>query len=277
MLAIGLALCSSIAYGCADFSGGMAAKGAKVLSVVAVAAPASLVVELILIPAAGADFSAGAIAWGAASGFASAAAFVLLYRTLAVGPMSVLSPVTAVVSAVIPVTVAIALGEHLGLAAGLGMAAGCVAIVLLTATGDSSSNVALRAILLALGAGAAIGVQLVCLSQAPDGSGVAPLVAGRTVASILVIATGLLAFRSEFSLPASLGVAVAAGVLDSLANFAFLLASREGSLAVVAVITAMYPASTLLLARLILKERLTRLQVQGFVVALIAVSLLAAS
>lgn len=275
MIAIALALCSSLAYGCADFAGGLAAKDAKVLSVVAVAAPASLVVELVLIPVTGADFSTAAIAWGAASGFASAAAFILLYRTLAVGPMSVLSPVTAIVSAVVPVTVAFGLGEHLGLLSALGMAAGCVAVVLLTATGRPDSPVALHALLLALGAGAAIGVQLVCLSRAPDGSGVAPLVAGRSVASVLVIAVGLLAFRGEFSLPASLGVAIAAGVLDSLANFSFLLASREGSLAVVAVITAMYPASTLVLARLVLKERLTRLQLQGFAVALIAVSLLA--
>lgn len=278
MLALVLALASSAAYGCADFSGGLAAKSSKVLSVVAVAAPASLVVELMLIPFAGAEFSSGALAWGAASGVASAAAFVLLYRTLAVGPMSLLSPVTAVISAIVPVAVAFGLGEPLAAISVAGMAMGCLAIVLLTASGDlGETRASPGAVALAIGAGAAIGIQLVCLSQAPDSSGVGPLVVGRSVASGLVISAGFVAFRGQFALPASPRLAIAAGVLDSLANFSFLLASREGSLAVVAVITAMYPASTLILARLVLEERITRAQMQGFAAALIAVALLAAA
>src|SRR5437762_3379910 len=92
-----LALASSLAYGSADFLSGVAARGAHVLRVVVIAAPVSLLVELLLWPAVGASFVPGAVAWGAASGLASAAAFVLLYRTLALGPMSVLSPVTALV------------------------------------------------------------------------------------------------------------------------------------------------------------------------------------
>src|SRR5512139_3461246 len=102
MTALLLALACSIAYGSADFLGGVAARGAHVLRVVLIAAPISLVVELLLLPAAGADFSSAAVAWGAASGVASAATFALLYRTLAIGPMSVLSPVTALVSATLP-------------------------------------------------------------------------------------------------------------------------------------------------------------------------------
>src|SRR4051812_23189998 len=119
--ALVLALASSLAYGAADFLGGVAARDAHVLRVVMIAAPASLLVELLLWPAIGADFATAAVAWGAASGLASAAAFALLYRTLAIGPMSVLSPVTALVSATLPVAVGLLAGERLSGLAVAGM------------------------------------------------------------------------------------------------------------------------------------------------------------
>src|SRR3954449_7774771 len=127
-----LALASSLAYGAADFLGGVAARGAHVVRVVVIAAPASLLVELLLWPAVGARFDAGAVAWGAASGIASAAAFALLYRTLAIGPMSVLSPVTALVSAALPVGVGLIGGERLGALAVAGMALALAAVGRLT-------------------------------------------------------------------------------------------------------------------------------------------------
>jgi drug/metabolite transporter (DMT)-like permease len=271
-----LALASSLAYGSADFLGGLAARGAHVLRVVVIAAPASLLVELLLWPAVGAHFPPGAVWWGAASGVASAAAFALLYRTLAIGPMSVLSPVTALVSAALPVAVGLAGGERPGALALGGMALALVAVVVVSGGTDPHglrpSGTALG---LAFGAGAAIALQLVCLDQAPDDSGVAPLLVGRAVSSAVVLGAAL-ALRARLgdaqpSLPAS----AAAGALDSLANFAFLLAVRDGDLAVVAVITALYPAATVLLARALLAERIGRTQLAGLGLAAAAVSLLA--
>jgi drug/metabolite transporter (DMT)-like permease len=271
-----LALVSSLAYGAADFLGGVAARGAHVLRVVVIAAPVSLLVELFLWPAVGASFDAGAVAWGALSGVASAAAFALLYRTLAIGPMSVLSPVTALVSAALPVSVGLLGGERpSGLALG-GMALALVAVVVVSGGTDARGLRPSRAALvLAFGAGAAIALQLVCLDQAPDDSGVAPLLVGRAVSSAVVLG-------AAFSLRAHLGDArpslpasAAAGALDSLANFAFLLAVRDGDLAVVAVITALYPAGTVLLARALLAERIGRTQLAGLGLAAVAVSLLA--
>src|SRR5215208_1297875 len=125
--ALFLAPASSLAYGAADFLGGLAARDAHVLRVVVIAAPASLLLELLLWPAVGAHFDAGAVAWGAASGVASAAAFALLYRTLAIGPMSVLSPVTALVSAALPVSVGLIDGERLSALAVGGMTLAFVA------------------------------------------------------------------------------------------------------------------------------------------------------
>ncbi|MER6400912.1 EamA family transporter [Kitasatospora sp. NPDC001603] len=275
MTALLLALCSSLAYGCADFLGGMGARKAHVLRTVMIAAPASLAVELLLWPFLGASFSAAAVGWGAASGIASAAAFVLLYRTLAIGPMSVLSPVTALVSAVLPVGVGLVQGERLSAAGLVGLPLALVAVVLVSVGSEGPARPSRGALLLAFGAGAAIALQLICLHQAPSDSGLAPLLTGRAVSSAATLtAAGLLYRRLGGERPAY-GMSAAAGVLDSLANLLFLLAARSGDLAVVAVITALYPAGTVLLARAVLAERIHRLQLAGLAAAAVAVSLLA--
>ncbi|MET7275964.1 EamA family transporter [Streptomyces flaveolus] len=276
MIALLLALGSSLAYGCADFLGGLGARKAHVLRTVIVAAPASLALELLLWPVLGATFSTGALAWGAASGVASAAAFALLYRTLAIGPMNVLSPLTALVSAVLPVGVGLLQGEHLGPAGLLGLPLALVAVVLVSAGhGGGAARPSRTALLLAFGAGAAIALQLVFLHQAPSDSGVAPLIIGRAVSSVVTLAAAGLMFRRLGTEKPAYAVSAAAGVLDSVANLLFLLAARSGDLAVVAVITALYPAGTVLLARGVLAERVHRGQLVGLGTAAVAVSLLA--
>ena len=275
-LSLLLALASSFAYGSADFLGGVAARGAHVLRVVAIAAPASLLVELLLWPIFGAQFDQGAVAWGAASGVASAAAFALLYRTLAIGPMSVLSPVTAIVSAALPVGVGLIGGEQLsGLAVG-GIALALVAVVVISGGPDERGERPSRhALLLAFGAGAAIALQLVCLDQTPGDSGIAPLIVGRAVSSATVLAAVVALHARLGDRRPSVPAAAGAGALDSLANLSFLLAVREGELAVVAVITALYPAATVLLARALLAERIDANQLAGLGLAAVAVSVLA--
>ncbi|MFE2937334.1 EamA family transporter [Streptomyces sp. NPDC059278] len=276
MLALLLALGSSIAYGCADFLGGLGARKAHVLRTVMIAAPASLAVELLLWPVLGASFSAGALGWGAASGVVSAAAFALLYRTLAIGPMNVLSPVTALVSAALPVGVGLFQGEHLGAAGLVGLPLALFAVVLVSAGhGVGVARPSRTALLLALGAGAAIALQLIFLHQAPSDSGVAPLIIGRAVSSTVTLAAAGLLYRKLGSERPAYAMSAAAGVLDSLANLMFLLAARSGDLTVVAVITALYPAGTVLLARGVLAERIHRGQLVGLGTAAVAVGLLA--
>ncbi|MET9663313.1 EamA family transporter [Streptomyces sp. NPDC006510] len=276
MLALLLALGSSLAYGCADFLGGLGARKAHVLRTVMVAAPASLAVELLLWPVLGASFGPAALGWGAASGVVSAAAFALLYKTLAIGPMNVLSPVTALVSAALPVTVGMLQGEHLGMAGLLGLVLALVAVVLVSAGhGAGSARPSRPALLLALGAGAAIALQLIFLHQAPSDSGVAPLIVGRAVSSAVTLTAAGLMHRKLGSERPAYAMSATAGVLDSLANLMFLLAARSGDLTVVAVITALYPAGTVLLARGVLAERIHRGQLVGLGTAAVAVSLLA--
>ncbi|MER5321536.1 DMT family transporter [Streptosporangium roseum] len=278
MIALVLALGCSVAYGCADFLGGLGARKAHVLRTVMIAAPASLVVELLLWPLLGASFSAGALGWGAASGVASAAAFVLLYRTLAIGPMNVLSPVTALISAALPVSVGLLQGEHLAAAGLIGLPLALAAVVLVSAgPGVRSARPSRTALLLAFGAGAAIALQLVFLHQAPSDSGVAPLIVGRTVSSAVALTAAALMFRRLGPERPAYAMSAAAGALDSVANLLFLLAARSGDLSVVAVITALYPAGTVLLARSVLHERIGRGQLIGLGTAAVAVSLLALS
>ncbi|WP_328315777.1 EamA family transporter [Streptomyces sp. NBC_00388] len=276
MLALLLALASSLTYGCADFLGGLGSRKAHVLRTVMIAAPASLAVELLLWPFLGASFDARTLTWGAASGAASAAAFAMLYRTLAIGPMNVLSPVTALVSAVLPVGVGLLQGEHLGLTGMLGLPLALVAVVLVSAgQGAGATRPSRTALLLALGAGAAIALQLVFLHQTPADSGVGPLIVGRTVSSAVTLTAAALFRRRLGSEKPAYALSASAGVLDSVANLLFLLAARSGDLAVVAVITALYPAGTVLLARSVLGERLHRGQLVGLGAAAVAVSLLA--
>lgn len=278
MIALLLALGSSLAYGCADFLGGLGARKAHVLRTVMIAAPASLAVELLLWPVLGASFSAGALGWGAASGVASAAAFALLYRTLAIGPMNVLSPVTALVSAALPVGVGLLQGEHLAVTGLVGLPLALVAVLLVSAGhGAGSARPSRTALLLAFGAGTAIALQLIFLHQAPSDSGVAPLIVGRAVSSAVTLAAAGVMHRRLGSERPAYAMSAAAGVLDSLANLLFLLAARSGDLAVVAVIVALYPAGTVLLARAVLAERVHRGQLVGLGTAAVAVGLLALS
>ncbi|MEV6227139.1 EamA family transporter [Saccharopolyspora shandongensis] len=276
MFALLLAVGSSLAYGCADFLGGLGARKAHVLRTVMIAAPASLAVELLLWPLLGASFSTATVAWGAASGVASAAAFALLYRTLAIGPMNVLSPVTALVSAALPVGVGLLQGEHLAAAGMVGLPLALVAVVLVSAGhGARSSRPSRTALLLAFGAGAAIALQLIFLHQAPSDSGVAPLIVGRAVSSAVILAAAELMRRRLGPERPAYAMSAAAGALDSVANLLFLLAARSGDLAVVAVIVALYPTGTILLARGVIAERIHRGQLVGLGTAAVAISLLA--
>ncbi|MGI3224193.1 EamA family transporter [Streptomyces sp. GTA36] len=276
MIALLLALGSSLAYGCADFLGGLGARKAHVLRTVMIAAPASLVIELLLWPVLGASFSSGALGWGAASGVASAAAFTLLYRTLAIGPMNVLSPVTALVSATLPVGVGLLQGEHLAVPGLVGLPLALVAVVLVSAGhGAGSARPSRTALLLAFSAGAAIALQLIFLHQAPSDSGVAPLIVGRAVSSAVTLVAARVMYRRFGPERPAYAMSAAAGVLDSVANLLFLLAVRCGDLAVIAVIVALYPAGTVLLARGVLAERIHRGQLVGLGTAAVAVSLLA--
>jgi drug/metabolite transporter (DMT)-like permease len=275
VLAVLIAVASSLGYGIADFTGGLATRGAPVLRVVVITMPASLVVLGVLAPVLGGHWSAAALGWGALAGVASAAGFALLYQCLALGPMGVLSPITAVVSAVLPAAVGLTEGEPLTGPGMAGIALAIVAVIAVSA-GPAARRPSAAALGLAFAAGAAIAAMLVCLSKSPHDSGMFPLIACRvvsTAAAFAVLGCRRAALRGAGR--PDVRLAAAAGAFDGLANVAFLVAVRSGSLVVVAVITALYPGATVLLARRVLGERLTGMQLAGLAVAAAAVTILA--
>jgi len=271
-----LAVAGACAYGIADFLGGVASRKANVFRVVAISAPASLLIELVLLPLLGARWNAGSIGWGAASGVASAFAFALLYYALSIGPMTIMAPITAIVSAALPVAVGLAQGEHLSVAEIAGLPVAVCAILLVTVKrGSGATTVSPRAVVIACLAGAAIATQLIVLDQAPHNSGVAPLIAGRLVSSVIVLAAAVAMRRRIDAGRPPIAVAAAAGCLDSLANLFFLLAARSGLLSISATIVALYPAATVILARVLLKENISRTQWLGLATSAAGVVLLA--
>ncbi|MFD3443741.1 EamA family transporter [Microbacteriaceae bacterium 4G12] len=310
MLTVLVGLLGALVYGAADFLGGLGALRTSALRVTGVAAVAGLVALLAALPLVESEWSASALLFGGISGVSGAIAISLLYACLAIGPMSILSPVTAVVSAVVPMTWGLLGGERLGPIGYLALVVALVAVVLVGFTpGEHAARPSTRGLLMAVGSGAMIGVFLVLIDQTPEDSGLVPLIANRTVNAVimLVLLAGLALLARRRRIPQALvpggdGVlphgggpalgpsagsarfvggsgwlrfALACGVVDAAANTLLLIGIRIGDLTVMSVLTAMYPAGTILLAAVVLRERIARLQVVGLVLALASAGMLA--
>lgn len=276
-MAVLLALCSAATYGVGDFFGGMATRRAAAAAVVLWSHVVGLALLTLGAVAVSGHADGGDLAAGAIGGLAGAMGIGLLYRALAIGTMSVVAPTTALLAAIVPVLAGVADGERPSTLVVIGMTTGLFAIVLVSAEGRGRWRPADgRAFLLALGAGLGFGLFFVALSTTDDGSGLWPLVAAR-VASVSVLASLALAGRVTAGVPTGVARAhtAVAGGLDGIANLLYLLAIREGLLSVVSVLTALYPVTTVVLARIVLGERLQRLQQVGMALALPAAVLIA--
>ncbi|MBW9095498.1 EamA family transporter [Microbacterium jejuense] len=316
MLSAALALFGALVYGSADFLGGLAAKRLRSLVVTAVAALSGLIALAVAQPLLGGAGSGADIAWGVLGGVVSVVAIALLYACLALGPMSILSPLTAVVSAVAPMLWGLLVdGEALAPIGYAGLAVALVAVVLVGfIPGERIVRPSARGLAMAAGAGLAIGAFLIIIDQTSPASGLAPLVASRATSGVITFAVvGVLVLaavrrgaaarsvlhvsepslgatpsgRADLEHTASGAVTVVpsagrawwlaafCGVADAAANALMLLALREGDLAVVSALTALYPAGTILLAALVLRERVAAIQWLGLGLALVAGGMLA--
>ncbi len=213
--------------------------------------------------------------WGACAGVAGVAAIALLYRALSIGVMGIVSPVTAVLAASIPIVFAAFHGEHLGVPQIIGIVVALIAIVVISASVDGSGKreFVTEGVREAFIAGALFGVFFILLGNARPEAGLAPLIAAR-VASVIVQLIVVAVAKIDIRIKGSVTAIVICGVLDMLANVLYVLAARNGHLAIAAVVTSLYPASTVVLAYFLLKERLSRIQLAGFGLALIGVALL---
>ncbi|MGY1832976.1 EamA family transporter [Geodermatophilus sp. SYSU D01180] len=277
-MAMVLALASAVVYGMADFCGGIASRRAAAAAVVALSQAAGLVAVVLLLPWLGGSPTPADLGWGAAAGVAGGAGLLLFYRALATGVMSVVAPVTAVAAAALPVVGGLLLGERIGVLAALGILLALVAVVLVAAEGGLSSLRTARPASVgpALTAGAGFGLFFVLLDRTGEDSGLSPLLAARVVSVLLIGGLALASGRSLLVSRRVLPVVVLAGVADMTANALFLVATQVGEqLAITGVLASLYPASTVVLAQVVLRERLAGAQRAGLAVAAAAVVLIA--
>lgn len=287
MPAVVLGLLSAVVYGSADFVGGVAARRIGALRVTAVGAVSGLALLLIALPLVGGGWTSAALGWGALSGVVGSVAVFLLYACLAIGPMSILSPLTAVVSAIVPLTWGLVGGDRF---APIGYAALAVALVAVVLVGFVPERGAVRpsgrALLMAVGAGVFIGAFLILLDQTPADSGVVPLIANRAVnGAIMWTVVGIVLLRaragggagSDRFTPSGTGLAAVGGALDASANVLILIGLRAGDLSTMSVLVALYPAGTILLAAIVLRERIAPVQWIGLALAVGAAGMLAAA
>ena len=283
-MAVLLGLLVAASYGSADFFGGLSTKKASASAVVVFSQALGLPLLAVLVAVAGGDPTTKTFALGAAAGGVGGIGLLCLYRGLSIGRMSVVAPITAVGAAVVPVAWGLVRGERPGATALVGVVLAIVAVGLISRAADEvvddvhapAPSGAPPSLALAIVAGIAFGSVFVLLAETGDDAGFWPLVAGR-LTSITLLGIGGLAAKQSFALAgrsAFLPIA-AAGVLDMTANALFLLATRQGLLALVAVLSSLYPASTVLLARVVLQERLLGVQLAGLGLAAAGVTLIA--
>lgn len=291
MLTVAVGLASALVYGSADFLGGLASRRLGAVLASAVSESGGIVVYLVLLLWWPGTLTASAAGWGALAGVFGAAAVGLLYGCLAIGPMSVLSPLAALVSAAVPVAWSMVTGQRLSVLGWVGALVGGGAVVLITMSRhEGAVRATARGLIMAVGAGVMVGAFLIAIDTASPDSGVWPMIAQRTVSgSIMALLAIVLSVYHRSRPPLSTvittpgraharggaGLAISCGLVDALANAGLLLGLRIGDLAVMAVLTAVYPIGTVILARMTLGERLTPAQIGGLGLAVAAGAFLA--
>jgi drug/metabolite transporter (DMT)-like permease len=281
-MAIGFALACALVYGAADFLGGVASRRVSAVAVAVWSQAVGLVVLLLVLPFLGGSPRPSDLLWGMACGCAGGFAVALLYRALAIGTMGVVSPVTAVLAAAVPVAFGVARGERPAALAVLGIAFAMLAVVLVSAatprpTAEDTDAPLARpekarrfppGVPEAIGAGIAFGFLFIGLSQTRAEAGLFPMLAMRLTSLGLLAGGGMLVRQPmRVSRPAFRTIAFA-GALDMIANVLFVIAAHSGgALSVVAVVASLYPAGTVALAAIVLRERLVRVQWAGVAMA----------
>ena len=273
------ALAAAVLYGTADFLGGAAARRVSALAVLGVTAPVGEIVVVIAALAAGGPIRLAGVWWAVAGGAAGGAGLLVFYAGLAAGPMTVVAPVTALTSTVLPVGVAVAAGERPGPAvvAGALLCLAAITLVSMQGGGGGTGGRSVRGLGYGILAGAAFGLFFVCLRNAGTSGVLWPVAAARMAGVAVALAAAVVtrtrpawwgADRRVF------GMALASGLFDATANVCYVLATRAGLFGLAVVITALYPGVTVLLARLTLGERMRSVQRAGLALAAAGIVLL---
>ena len=273
-LAVTYGIGSALTWGAADFSGGMATRKNAVLTVLLLSQLVGLAMLLVLVAVFGEVFPGrDAMVMGALAGLAGAFGITALYRGLATGRMGLVAPVSAVVSALVPVAFAAATAGLPGRLQMGGIGLALAGVWLLSATGgnDPVSGTDLKLPFLA---GLGFGLFFIFMDRAGETALLWPLVAARCASVSLIAPVVALQKKLTPSSPRHLPFIALAGILDTAGNGFFVLATQVGRLDISAVLTSLYPASTVMLAWLVLRERVGRRQGLGVAAALAALVLI---
>lgn len=280
VLAVFLAVTSALAIGMADFIGGRAARTASPTGLVAMAQAIDLALLLVLTPLFGSDASGRDLWIGAAAGAAGSVAFAIFLAALARGPMSLVSPFTALIGVATPVLAGLWLGERPSTLLWIGVLLGMAAIGLTSTPprkeGPEPSKGRGKTLFLAALAGLGFAAFVIGLDQTSADAGLAPLVSARA-AGLLALVPYMLVRREPWPSGDQRVAAVQIGLLETLAIAALITALHGGELVPVSVLSSLYPVVTVLLAVMLLQERLERIHRAGVALALVALVIIAAT
>ena len=238
---------------------------------------AGVATALALGPLFGGSLDGPTVWWGAVAGLSGAFAVVSLYRGFALSSMAIVSPIAAVGAGAWPALWQILRGDVPGPVVTVGLAVGLAAIWTISSGGHVNEAEDVRSgVIYGMLAGLGFGGLLIFLSLGTDSSGIWALLPARIAGSVAVLVVVLVTGRELVPHRKAVAPSIGAGFLVTLGNGLFVVATTKGSLAVVSVLAAMFPAATVVLAWLVLGERLTRRRQLGLAMALVAVGLVAA-
>jgi uncharacterized membrane protein len=267
-------LAAVLAWGTSDFLGGYATRRANAFLFTAVVNLGGLLVVATLASATRAPFPTGrSVAWALAGGVSGGASLAIFFRALSAGRMGVIAPVAAVFSAAIPTFFSMLTEGLPRMVPCVGFICAAVGLWLITRSEDGSTP---EGIGLAVLAGVGFAGFYLCIRQAGNGSAFWFASLTRTGGSIITTLIVLLYGKFRDITPAGVRWGVLTGGIDSLGTILFVRASQTGRLDEAVVISSLYPAVTVLLARLFLKEHLTRWRFVGLLATLAAVPMIAA-
>jgi drug/metabolite transporter (DMT)-like permease len=265
-----LALIAAIGYGASDFVAGIASRRMPVMLVTVVTLSVEFVFAAVaLVFVHGSGPAPSVLLWGALSGVGSALGTLALYQGFAVGSLSVVATVSGVLTVVIPAVVGVAIGNRLPVIGVVGVVAAVVAVALVSWTGgvdgsgesvDESDPRPRRAraggVVYGVLAGVFFALLFISLERAGSSAGAWPVATGQLVSVVLVAPfTVTMLRRQRMPSPSALRLPILAGVLGAVAALSYLSSTGFGELVIIAVVTSIYPAVTVLLARFVLRER----------------------
>jgi drug/metabolite transporter (DMT)-like permease len=271
-----LALVGSVVFGGADFIGGAISRRVPALWLAALGQSVALVLAVpIAVLVAWERVTAADAAWSLASGASAAVGLGLFYPAMARGLISIVVPLTAVIGASLPVAYGLGRGERPGAVAVVGIALALAAVAVVSATPGDGRRFAATPVAFSLGAGTCFGLVIVFFSRVSDHAGLWPVALSKSTASLGLIALALVLSRSRPTVTGPLLPAgVAIGALEVGGNVALILALQRGPVSIASVLISLYPVTAVMLATVVLGERLSRVQLAGVVLALGSVVLI---